>query len=151
MQIDYNMMIITKDGVGILKDWKILWIKHKCKRNCNAVFQAVENRDFESVRKYVSDNIQYEGPEGLGSFNKAEPYLKYKEHLNLPKADIKKKFVDNNDVCLICDMIFDKQSVTSQIFSWYHVNDRKISSIKVALIHNLSLRKNKTNNKKLKK
>jgi hypothetical protein len=38
MQIDYNMMIITKDGIGILKDWKILWIKHKCKRNCNAVF-----------------------------------------------------------------------------------------------------------------
>ena len=39
MQIDYNMIgIITKDRVGILKDWKILWIKHKCKRNCNAVF-----------------------------------------------------------------------------------------------------------------
>jgi hypothetical protein len=38
--------------------------------------QAVENRDFESARKYVSDNISYEGPEGLGSFNKAEAYLK---------------------------------------------------------------------------
>ena len=25
--VDYNMMIITKDGVGILKDLKILWIK----------------------------------------------------------------------------------------------------------------------------
>ena len=47
--------------------------------------QAVENRDFESARKYVSDNISYEGPEGLGSFNKPEPYLKYLERLNLPK------------------------------------------------------------------
>ncbi len=28
--------------------------------------QAVENRDFESARKYVSDNISYEVPEGLG-------------------------------------------------------------------------------------
>ena len=80
--------------------------------------QAVENRDFESARKYVSDNISYEGPEGLSSFNKAEPYLKYLGRLNLPKADIKKKFVDDNDVYLISDMNFDKQSVTALIFSW---------------------------------
>ena len=31
--------------------------------------QAVENRDFKSARKYVSDNISYR-TEGLGSFNK---------------------------------------------------------------------------------
>jgi hypothetical protein len=37
--------------------------------------QAVENCDFESARKYVSYNISYEGPEGLCSFNKAEPYF----------------------------------------------------------------------------
>jgi hypothetical protein len=52
--------------------------------------QAVENRHFGSARKYLSDKILYEGPEGLGSFNKAEPYLKYLEHLNLPKGDVKK-------------------------------------------------------------
>jgi len=28
-------------------------------------------------------------------------------------------------------MNFDKQSVTALIFSWYHVNDGKISSIRV--------------------
>ena len=87
--------------------------------------QAVENIDFESAKKYVNYNISYEEHEGLGSFNKAEPYLKYLEHLNLPKVDIKKKFVDDNDVCLISDMNFDKQSVTALIFSWYHVNDEK--------------------------
>jgi hypothetical protein len=52
--------------------------------------QAVENRHFGSARKYVSDNISYEGAEGHGSFNIAEPYLKYLEHLNLPKVEIKK-------------------------------------------------------------
>jgi hypothetical protein len=52
--------------------------------------QAVENRYFGSARKYVSDKISYEGPDGLGSFNKAEPYLKYLDHLNLPKVEIKK-------------------------------------------------------------
>ncbi|HYX55907.1 MAG TPA: SRPBCC domain-containing protein [Nitrososphaeraceae archaeon] len=118
--------------------WHIKRLENLMDKNTNAneivmqYLQAVEKRDFESARKYVSDNISYEGPEGLGSFNKAEPYLKYLEHLNLPKADIKKKFVDDNDVCLISDMNFDKQSVTALIFSWYHVNDGKISSIRVA-------------------
>ena len=77
--------------------------------------------------------------------------MKYLEHLNLPKADIKKKFVDDNDVCLISDMNFDKQSVTALIFSWYHVNDGKISSIGVALIHGLSLKKMRQIIKKIKK
>ena len=30
------------------------------------------------------------GSEGIGSFNKVEPYLKYLEHLNLPKAESKR-------------------------------------------------------------
>ena len=57
--------------------------------------------------------------------------MKYVERQNLPKADIKKKFVDDNDVCLISDINFDKQSVTALIFSWYHVNNGIISSIRV--------------------
>ena len=56
----------------------------------NAVVASCRNRHFGSARKYVSDKILYEGSEGLGSFNKAEPYLKYLEHLNLPKGDVKK-------------------------------------------------------------
>ena len=48
-------------------------------------------------------------------------------------------------------MNFNKQHITALIFSWSHVNDGKINSIRVALIHGLSLRKNKTNHKKDKK
>jgi hypothetical protein len=51
----------------------------------------VERRDFQSARSYISDNISYMSP--LNSFDRAEPYLKYNEHLNLPKFDIKKVFV----------------------------------------------------------
>lgn len=40
----------------------------------------------------------YVGPTGMGSFDKAEPYLKYLEHLNLPKSEIKKVSVDGDDV-----------------------------------------------------
>jgi hypothetical protein len=48
-------------------------------------------------------------------------------------------------------MNFNKQSITALIFSWSHVNDGKINSVRVALIYCLSLRKNETNNKKDKK
>jgi hypothetical protein len=64
--------------------------------------RTVERRDYRSLRGIVSDNISYVGP--LNSFDRAEPYLKYLEHLNLPKFDIKKEFADGNDVCLLYDL-----------------------------------------------
>jgi hypothetical protein len=92
--------------------------------------QAAERRDFQSARGYVSDNISYAGP--LNSFDRAEPYLKYLEHLNLPKLDIKKEFADSNDVCILHEYHFGTPPVTSFVCSWFHVDDDgKISSIRV--------------------
>jgi uncharacterized protein YozE (UPF0346 family) len=48
--------------------------------------QAAERRDFQSARGYLSDNLSYVSP--LNSFDRAEPYLKYLEHLIFPKLDI---------------------------------------------------------------
>src|SRR5919201_7154205 len=64
--------------------------------------QAVERRDYQSLRGIVSDNISYVGP--VNSFDRAESYLKYLESLNLPKFDIKKEFADSNDVCLLYEL-----------------------------------------------
>ena len=50
----------------------------------------------------MSDNISYVRP--INSFERAEPYLKYLEHLNLPKFGIKKEFADSNDVCLLYEL-----------------------------------------------
>jgi hypothetical protein len=86
--------------------------------------QAAERRDFQSARGYLSDNISYVSP--LNSFDRAEPYLKYFEHVNLPKLDIKKEFADSNDVCILHEL--NSQSVCT----WFHVgDDGKISSIRV--------------------
>jgi ketosteroid isomerase-like protein len=91
-------------------------------------FQAAFRTDFQSARGYLSDNISYVSP--LNSFDRAEPYLKYLEHLNrtrlLVKFDIKKVFADSNDVCILHE--WNSQTVCV----WCHVgNDGKISSIRV--------------------
>ena len=52
--------------------------------------QTCDRKDFKSARSFVSDDVSYVSP--IGSFDKAEPYFKYFEHL-----DIKKVFVDGSD------------------------------------------------------
>src|ERR687896_1026704 len=90
----------------------------------------VERRDFQSARSYISDNISYMSP--LNSFDRAEPYLKYNEHLNLPKFDIKKVFVDGQDVCLLYELNVGTPPVPLLVCLWAHVNDGgKISSYRV--------------------
>jgi hypothetical protein len=60
---------------------------------------GVERQDYQSVRGLLNDNISYVSP--LNSFDRAEPYPKYLEHVNLPKLYIKKEFEDRNDVCIL--------------------------------------------------
>jgi hypothetical protein len=66
--------------------------------------QALERKDWKTVRSHISDNISgvSPGPEKLISFNKAEPFMTYLEHANnLRPWDIKKEFGDGNDVCIL--------------------------------------------------
>jgi ketosteroid isomerase-like protein len=64
---------------------------------------ALERKDFKTVRSYISDNISVlaPGPVELTTFKQAEPFTTYLEHANLPKLEIKKEFADSNDVCYL--------------------------------------------------
>jgi hypothetical protein len=88
-----------------------------------------ERRDFKSARSYLKDNISYVGP--LNSFDRAEPYLKYNEHLNLPPFDIKKIFTDGDDVCLLYEITYGEPPVPIFVSLWAHVDGGKISSVRV--------------------
>lgn len=90
---------------------------------------AANRKDWKSARSYVSDNVSYVGP--LNSFDKAEQYVKYFEHLDLPKMDIKKVFVDGNDVCEFHEVKVDTQPEPLLVCMWFHVDDGKISSIRI--------------------
>jgi hypothetical protein len=87
-----------------------------------------EQRDFKTARSYVKDNVSYVSP--LNSFDRAEPYLKYNESLHLPKLDIKKVFVDGDDVCILHETSLPKISSTVFTSLWFQVDDGKISSLR---------------------
>lgn len=93
--------------------------------------EAVNRKDFKSARSYVSDNISYVGP--INSFDKAETYLKYLEHLvkNGLRLDVKKVFADDDDVCEFHEVNVDTQPEPLLVCMWFHVDDRKISSIRI--------------------
>lgn len=98
--------------------------------------QALERKDFKTVRSYISDNISVlaPGPVKVTSFNKAEPFVTYLEHADLPPLEIKKEFADSNDVCLLYEMIYREPPLTTFVCGWFHVDDDgKISSLRFVL------------------
>jgi limonene-1,2-epoxide hydrolase len=106
---------------------------------------ALERKDFKTVRSLISENISVlaPGPVELTKFSQAEPYVKYLEHANLPPFEIKKDFEDGNDVGLLFEMNYREPPVTIFVSGWFQVNDdRKIGSIRlVADIRSLLERK----------
>jgi hypothetical protein len=92
--------------------------------------EALQRKDFKSARNYVSDNVTYMAP--LNSFNGAEPYFKYVEHLNLPKLDIKKTFTEgSHDVCVLWELNYGTPPAAIFVSAWYQVHDGKISSMRL--------------------
>jgi hypothetical protein len=83
--------------------------------------EALERKDFKSVRSYISDNISVlaPGPVELTAFNQAEPFATYLEHANLPRLEIKKEFSDSNDICLLYEMNYREPPVTTFVCGWF--------------------------------
>jgi limonene-1,2-epoxide hydrolase len=98
--------------------------------------QALERKDWKTVRGYISDNISVlaPGPVESTTFHQAEPFMNYLEHANLPPLEIKKEFADGNDVCLLYDMTYREPPLKIFVCGWFHVNeDGKIGSLRFVL------------------
>ena len=96
--------------------------------------QAWEQKDWQTVRRHISDNISVlaPGPFKPNTFHQAEAYMYYLEHSNYPPREIKKVFVDGQDVCLLYEMNLGTPPVPLLVCLWAHVNDDgKISSYRV--------------------
>lgn len=92
---------------------------------------AMGKGDFAAARKYLAANLSFQGP--IETFHQADTYLESlkKLHHIIERVDMKKMFVDGEDVCLLYDMVTRTPAGTAFIAEWHHVTGDKISAIRV--------------------
>ncbi|MGI0012489.1 MAG: nuclear transport factor 2 family protein [Nitrososphaera sp.] len=100
--------------------------------------QAMERKDWKTVRSHITDNISVlaPGPFKPTTFHQAEAYMYYLEHATGPPPEIKKVIADGNDVCVIIEITSREPPppVTTVVCGLFHVNDDgKIGSIRFVL------------------
>ncbi len=92
--------------------------------------QALGKGDVAAARKLLHDNLSFRGP--IDAFDKPEPYLEAlaKLHPIVERIDVKKLFVDGNDVCMLYDMVTRTPAGTAFIAEWIQVKGDKIAAIR---------------------
>ncbi len=90
-----------------------------------AYIAAMDKRDYPAAKNCLQESVFIKGPAGE-AFRSPDEFLKMMEKQR-GRYDIKKVFVDGDDVCLLYDFITDR--VTAFFCSWYQVKDGKIASI----------------------
>ena len=88
--------------------------------------RALNGEDFKTARTYLSDAMVFNGV--LGSREGADVYIGDMEKMKF-KYEIKKLFVDGDDVCLFYDIDMSGHTIFSS--GWYQVEDGKIKSLQV--------------------
>ena len=100
--------------------------------------QAMERKDWKTVRSHIGDNISVLAPGHAKpvTFHQAEAYIYYLEHATGPPPEIKKVIADGNDVCVTFEITYPDppQPVTALVCGLFHVNDDgKIGSLRIVL------------------
>src|SRR5208337_4141604 len=85
--------------------------------------KALDNQDYNIARSYMNDDLPIKGPGE--SFDKPEKLINILQSSHA-KYDVKKVFVDGDDVCLLYDLATSTPAVTVFTCSWYHVKAGKI-------------------------
>jgi hypothetical protein len=87
--------------------------------------EAMDKRDYATARNYLLESVFIKGPAGE-AFRSPDEFLKMMEKQR-GRYDLKKIFVDGNDVCLLYDFV--TETVATFFCSWYQVKEGRIASI----------------------
>jgi ketosteroid isomerase-like protein len=94
-------------------------------------FKAWQARDFDGLRALLADDVTFDGP--LAHLDNADDCVQGLRGMSkiLEKVDIKKTFVDGDDVVTWFDL---HTSVAEPVptANWSHVEDGRITAIRVA-------------------
>jgi hypothetical protein len=99
--------------------------ENRAKETVMSYVKALDSQDYEAAQKRLADNVRVKGPAGE-AFRSASDFINMMRQQR-GKYDLKKAFVDNDDVCLLYDFVTPKFSTF--FCSWYKVKDDKIVSI----------------------
>jgi hypothetical protein len=83
-----------------------------------------------AARKLMRDDMTFEGP--LDTFHTADDYLEAIKRLAtiIQRIDLKKVFVDGDDVCVLYDMVTNTPAGTAFVVEWYRVADGRIGALR---------------------
>lgn len=93
-------------------------------------FKAWTGRDFATARRLLRDDLEFQGP--IDTFHRADDYSAAIQGLSgiIKSIELRKLFVDGQDVCVIYDLVTNTPAGTAPIAEWYHVDGDKISAIR---------------------
>ena len=96
-----------------------------------AFMRAMERSEFAVARKYLADDLSFQGP--IETFSAPEPYLESLKRLHhiIERVNVKRMFADGEDVCLLYDMVTNTPAGTAFIAEWHQVKGGKIRAIRV--------------------
>jgi hypothetical protein len=82
---------------------------------------AMGRGDFTAARELLHDDLAFYGP--IDTFNRADDYIAASKRLAniIQRIDLKKVFVDGDDVCVLYDMVTNTPAGTAFI---YHPDQR---------------------------
>jgi len=89
---------------------------------------ALEGGDFGAARKLMLEDMTFQGP--LDTFTTADQFLAVRKELAaiIQRIDVKKTFVDGDDVCVLYEMVTNTPAGTAFIAEWYQVKEGKIAA-----------------------
>lgn len=92
---------------------------------------AWENKDFETARQQLADNLDFAGP--IDTFDNADDYITAIKGLSqiTKGTSTKRVFEDGADVCVIYDLQTATPAGDAPVAEWYQVADGRISMIRV--------------------
>jgi len=100
--------------------------EHNSKVVVQRFISALNTEDFELARTQLADGMTFKGV--MGERNGADVYIDDMKKMKF-KYDIRKTFVDGNDVCLWYNINMGGKEIFS--CGWYKLENEKIKSFQV--------------------
>ncbi|MFW9929038.1 MAG: nuclear transport factor 2 family protein [Candidatus Thorarchaeota archaeon] len=88
--------------------------------------KALDEYNYNKAKKYLNEKVKIHGPAGE-AFSNPTDFINMLQRFR-GKYDMKKVFVDGNDVCVLYDL--KTSNVTAFMASWYQIDNNKIISVR---------------------